>query len=187
MNTREATKALRALGWSTKTDEVGDKGALFRLPDRIARILYGARTFRDKQDFRAMLSVSTDSFSKAYAEIRGNRSNYSPLIVDWEGIDVEVPEILEEHIREASERSIAWAEAQDLEAGLLAHASRPTDAPGNRPLLHLAALAVTGDVARLKSYRASFEAGDRLGFVPYITGDYIDRAVALAEQYASNS
>ena len=187
MNTREATKALRALGWSTKTDEVGDKGALFRLPDRIARILYGVRTFRDKQDFRAMLSVSTDSFSKAYAEIPGDRPGYGPLIAARKGIHIEVPEILEEHIRQASERSIAWAEAQDLEAGLLAHASLPTDAPGTGPVLHLSALAVTGDVARLKSYRASFEAGDRLGFVPYITGDYIDRAVALAEQYASNS
>ena len=55
------------------------------------------------------------------------------------------------------------------------------------PMRHLAALALAGDVAKLKSYQASFEAGDRLGFVPYITKDYIDRAVALAEKYAARS
>jgi len=38
-----------------------------------------------------------------------------------------------------------------------------------------------GDVAKLKSYQTSFVAGDRLGFVNYVTKDYIDRAVALAE------
>ena len=187
MKTREVTKALKALGWSTRTDEVGDKSAQFRLPDRIADISYGVRTFKGGQDFRAMLSVSTDSFSKAWVEIHGDHRSCAPLIVAWKGVRIEAPEILEEHVRQASEESIAWAGAQDLAAGLVEHASLPTDAPGTGPILHLAALAVTGNVAKLKSYRASFEAGDRLGFVPYITGDYIDRAVALAERSASNS
>lgn len=66
------------------------------------------------------------------------------------------------------------------------HAALPTDAPGARPIWHLAALALLGDVAKLKPYQASFEAGDRLGFVPYITKDYIDRAVTLAEELASS-
>jgi hypothetical protein len=46
---------------------------------------------------------------------------------------------------------------------------------------------VLGDVERLKSYQASFEAGNRLCFVNYVTKDYIDRAVALAEQGATGA
>ena len=62
----------------------------------------------------------------------------------------------------------------------------PTDAPGAQPLWHLGALAVLGDVKTLKAYQASFAADDRLGFVNYITKDYINRALALAEQHASD-
>jgi len=72
------------------------------------------------------------------------------------------------------------AEALDLNINL------PTDSKGSAPLLHLAALAILGRVDRLKSYRTSFETGDRLGFVPYITKDFIDRAVVLAEEYAAS-
>ena len=49
---------------------------------------------------------------------------------------------------------------------------------GARPVWHLAALVVLGDLEKLKFYQASFEAGDRLGFVKYITKNYIDSAVA---------
>ena len=48
------------------------------------------------------------------------------------------------------------------------------------------ALALLGDIAKLKSYQASFEGGDRLGFVPYVTKGYIDRAVSLAEELENN-
>lgn len=75
-----------------------------------------------------------------------------------------------------------WAEAQDLDKALWDHAALPTNAPGARPIWHLAALALLGDVMKLKSYQASCAAGDRLRFVNYITKDYIDRAVALAEE-----
>ncbi len=50
------------------------------------------------------------------------------------------------------------------------------------PLRHLAALAIAGDVERLNSYKNSFEKGDRLGFVPYITVDMIDRAILIAQK-----
>ncbi len=98
---------------------------------------------------------------------------------------IRAPEILEEHVRHASDEAIAWAEAQDLDKALRDYAALPTNVPGARPIWHLGALAVLGDVAKLKSYQASFEAGDRLGFVNYVTKDYIDRAVVLAEKTAS--
>lgn len=54
--------------------------------------------------------------------------------------------------------------------------------PGAAGVWQLAALALLGRTAKLKSYQASFAAGNRIGFVNYITKDYIDRAVALAEK-----
>ncbi|MFV9439627.1 DUF6990 domain-containing protein [Pseudomonas aeruginosa] len=48
------------------------------------------------------------------------------------------------------------------------------------PLRHLAALAIAGDVSCLANSQFSFEQGDRLGFVPYITQDMIERALLIA-------
>ncbi|MDN3719635.1 hypothetical protein QW131_11790 [Roseibium salinum] len=72
-----------------------------------------------------------------------------------------------------------------MDKALRDHAALPTNAPGARPIWHLAALALLGDVAKLKFYQASFEAGDRLGFVNYVTKDYIDRTVSFAERLAA--
>ncbi|WP_440130662.1 DUF6990 domain-containing protein [Achromobacter pulmonis] len=43
---------------------------------------------------------------------------------------------------------------------------------------------IAADVERLNSYKNSFEKGGRLGFVPYITVDIIDRAILIAQKYA---
>ncbi len=50
------------------------------------------------------------------------------------------------------------------------------------PLRHLAALAIAGDVSCLANYQFSFEQGDRLGFVPYVTQNMIGRALLIANK-----
>ena len=181
----EITNALKSLGWSLSRDEVGDRLASYRLSDRTADIIYGLKRLPDKQQLWVMRSTSTDAFSSACAKVDPGYGISAPLVTPWNNPDIRVPEILEEHVRQASDEAIAWAKAQDLDKALREHAALPTNAPGARPIWHLAALALLGDVAKLKSYQASFAAGDRLVFVNYITKDYIDRAVALAEQTAS--
>lgn len=91
--------------------------------------------------------------------------------------------LLVEDVLRLSEKAIAWADAQSLEDGLVAYRNLPTNAKGAMPLRHLAALALAGDVARLVYYRKSFEQGGRLGFVPYITSEMLDRAIEVAKQY----
>ena len=181
MRMNEATQALKALGWSIYTDEVGDKFAQYSLQDRIAQIIYFLNRIRDQQKFGASLVLTTDTFSNACLAIDPGYGKDAPIIRASKGIDIRAPEILERHVRQASDEAISWAQEQDLDKALRDHAALPTDAPGARPIWHLAALALLGDVAKLKSYQASFEAGDRLGFVPYIKKDFIDRAVSLAE------
>lgn len=187
MKTKDVAPILKALGWKAFTDEVGDKYTHYDLPDRVVQIIYGVRKAPDHQEFESTLSLSAWPFSKACSTIRGRGGSYSPLVRAWTGIHIRAPEILEEHVRQVSEEAITWAEAQDIDKALRDHAALPANAPGARPIWHLAALALLGDVARLKSYQARFEAGDRLGFVNYVTKDYIDRAVAFAEELHSPS
>ena len=181
MKMKETTQVLSSLAWAIRTDDVGDKVAKFILSDRIVDIIYGIGRFGDEEQFEAVLSVSTAKFSKFCSRILGENKSFYPLVVARRGLRVLAPEIREEHVRQASDEAISWAQEQDLDKALRDHAALPTDAPGARPIWHLAALALLGDVAKLKSYQASFEAGDRLGFVPYIKKDFIDRAVSLAE------
>ena len=178
----EVTNTLKSRGWTASKDEVGDRIAFYGLSDRTVNVIYGLRKMPKEQQLWVMRSVSAEAFSRACAEIDPGLGNFIPLARPWNDPDIRAPEILEEHVQQASDEAIAWAQAQDLEKALHEHAALPTTAPGARPIWHLGALAVLGDVTRLKSYQASFEAGDRLGFVNYVTKDYIDRAVALAEQ-----
>ena len=185
MNIREVTKVLKSLGWLAYTDDVGDKYTRFLLPDRTIQLIYGVRKYGQEQQLEVMQSLSSDGFSQACLTVDVGYGDDAPLVRDRMGSCIQVPEILEEHVRQASDGAIAWAQEQDLDKALREYAALPTTAPGARPVWHLGALAVLGDVHRLKSYQASFESGDRLGFVNYVTKDYIDRAVILAEQNAS--
>ena len=185
MRTKEVTASLKALGWRAYTDEVGDKSTRFYLPDRTIQIIYGVQKYGDEQQLEATLSASSDAFSDGCKTIDSGLGSYSPLVRSSKGLRIQVPEILEEHVRQASGEAISWAQEQDLDKALRDYAALPTNAPGARPIWHLAALALLGDVAKLKSYQANFAAGYRLGFVNYVTKDYIDRAVTLAEKTAA--
>ncbi|MBY5927466.1 MULTISPECIES: DUF6990 domain-containing protein [unclassified Halomonas] len=184
MKLKEVTDMLGSIGWSIYTDEVGDRSACYRCNDRTVQIIYGIEKIRDKQKFGAMLSLATDSFSNACVAIDPGYGDDVPFIRAWSGLDIRAPEILEEHVRQASEEAISWAKVQDLDKALQDHAALPTNAPGARPIWHLAALALLGDVVKLRFYQDSFADGNRLGFVNYVTKDYIDRAVELAEKNA---
>ena len=95
------------------------------------------------------------------------------------------PPITEETIAKIAREFSDWALAQDLDAVKERLRGLPTDSVGYYPLMHLAALAEAGDVETLQSYADAFARGDRLGFVPYITEDYIARALEIAKERAA--
>jgi len=138
------------------------------------------------QKLGTMFSTSTDEFSTVCSQIGNDKEHYESLVVSWSGLDIRDPEFIKpEHIHQASQQAIDWSKEQDLYQALLDYAALPTSAPGSQPILHLSALVLLGNIEKLKFYQSSFEAGDRLDFVPYITKDFIDRAVTLAEQNAN--
>jgi len=188
MKIKEATDILKSIGWQTYKDEVGDRGAYFKLSDRTVDIGYTIRRFPNDEKFSAPPALYTDEFSAACGWIRDRTNDSMHFIVPWNWPGIYAPEIREEHIHQASQQAIDWAKEQDLHQGLLDLAALPANAFGRRGLRglrHIAALALLGDVDKLKFYQSSFEAGDRLAFEDYITKDFIDRAVTLAEQNAT--
>lgn len=187
MKTGEVTKVLKRLGWSAFTDDVGDKYTQFRLSDRAVQINYRVRKHGQEQQLDATLSTSTDAFSNSCKDVDPGYGAYAPLIRSPKGLCYQFPLITEDHVRQASDDAIEWARAQDLKSTLQEYAELPTSAPGARPVWHLAALAVLGDIERLRFYQKCFEVGDNCGFVPFITKDYIDRALSLAQRFSSSS
>lgn len=186
MNIREVSQAFVSLGWTSHRDDVGDKYVLYELSDRIVQIIYRLRKYGDDRQLEIHRSISTRDFSRAVVAISCDKREYNtPLAVERCPISVIVPEVTEKEVRQVSAEALEWAKSINVEEALAEKTRLPTDAPGARPLWHLAALSLAGDVEKLKSYQASFEEGDRLGFVPYITKDYIDRAVAFAEEYVA--
>ena len=53
----------------------------------------------------------------------------------------------------------------------------PTSAPGNAPLRLLAAMACKGKFFDLMEMRNKMKAGHRMGFVPYIQLEHLERAL----------
>jgi hypothetical protein len=152
MKITQAVKLLETFGWLTFKDDVGDRYAHFKLPDRTVQIIFGLDRIRDEQKFGATLSLTTEAFSRACSDVDPEYGDYAPYIRSWNGLDVRAAEILEEHVRQASDEAIAWAQDQDLDKALQDYAALPTDAPGARPVWHLASLALLGEVEKLSCF-----------------------------------
>lgn len=183
MTEAEAISILEKNGWSCEIDEVEDRSCTLAVNDKVVRIFptIGRRSDHFRVTF--MPSVSSKEFSEVVSFIFGEGVKYDPVIVSNE-LPEKLPELLDADILRLAERAVTWANAQSLEAGLTAYRNLPKDAKGAMPLRHLAALAIAGDVGRLEGYKKSFDEGDRLGFVPYITVDMVDRAILIARKHS---
>lgn len=75
-----------------------------------------------------------------------------------------------------------WASGADLDAGMAALLDKDANRSGAVPARHHAALAATGSIDVLESYRRAFAQGDRLGFANYIAAEHIAAALAFAQR-----
>ena len=183
MKKKELVSILRKNEWICRRDNAGGFYCRNR-PDenlRVQLIPY-IRAYSGKFLVSLDPSVSSREFCETFDVVHGEPGcDFSPIFVNNDSPEM-LTTISEETVLRLSVEAISWAKCQDIEAGLTAYRSLPTDAKGEMPLRHLAALAIAGDVERLNSYKNSFEKGDRLGFVPYITVDMIDRAILIAQK-----
>jgi hypothetical protein len=176
--------AFKELGWKTAKDEGGEHYAIFELGSFLVQVILKLEPRKEGKSLQCYFSVSNKELDVAAARIFGERETHTPLITDSDNL--RQPDFTFEDIRALSARLIEWARRQDIDAALKGLRELPTDAKGAMPLRHLAALALAGDVDRLEYYQRGFEAGDRLGFVPYISKEMIDRAVEIAKDVTSS-
>ncbi|EJN16396.1 hypothetical protein PMI36_06129 [Pseudomonas sp. GM79] len=179
MKEKEILPALEELGWRCGKDEAGDYFCLMDIGKEQVQIIPSIGKRPDHFRVSFMPSVSTKDFTAAAAFILGEARSHVPIIVSND-VPERVVDFSLGNVVRLSQAAISWANAQDIEQGLAFYRHLSTDAKGARPLWHLAALAIAGDVGRLSSYQRSFELGDRLGFVPYINAQMLERALLVA-------
>lgn len=183
MNVKQVASSLTAIGWSVGRDNVGDFFAERDLVDRRIQMVFGIRNLSEETVLDCVLSVTTEIFSNACAEIYGDRSQQhgDPLVRALRPPELRAKEIGGAEVEALSAAALQWAVEQDLGQAIIDYSKLPTSAPGARPIWHLAALAILRDAERLAAYLSSVRAGDRLGFVNYVSADMIARALKLAQ------
>jgi len=181
MNKLELTDALIGLGWRAGKDEVGEFFFTRNIDSVRVQLLPQIAKRPDYFRFSLNPSVSTDDFSAAISLISGEKTDFEPIIVGNE-IPKKITQITTHTVHELSDQVIFWARNQNIDQGLEMLRNLPADSKGAFPLRHLAALSLAGDVEILRLYQRSFSAGDRCGFVPYITAQAINRALEIANR-----
>lgn len=179
MNETTAIELLKKFGWVPENDEVGDTSLDIQLDDRIITITPSIKKSTNIYRISFTPTLSTIEFSETINKI-DESIGISPLArMRW---DVhKTNEVCEKTITTIANEIIDLARNIDIKSELARHAQLPTNSKGAMPLRHLAALALLGDTEKLEFYKMAFEAGDRLDFVPYISIEMIERALAIAQ------
>ncbi len=187
MKTKDVADTFKQLGWKAKLNV--DRYAEKDIGDRIARVSYRLKTFSDYCLFEGNNSLRTAEFTAMVKAVEGGRKMFNDMLKpDFDNrVWLEEPIITRAHIEWVSHRAVEWAMSVDIDARYRELARLDPSAPGAAGVWHLAALALLGGEAQLTAYQARFAAGDRCGFALFITDDYIDRAVTLAQGVARKS
>jgi hypothetical protein len=170
---------LEQQGWVCKKDEVGDFFCTIDLGEVQLQIIPSVCKRADHFRVSLMPSISTAKFSEAVSFISGDERGNIPINISSEA-PYKIAGFSVDDVVRLSDKVMSWARSQNIEEGLESYRDLPTDVKGALPLRHLAALAIAGNVQVLKKYKKSFEQGERLGFVPYVTSDMIERALTIA-------
>ena len=188
MNRKQINELLSNIGWTGYHMEPGTAQQM-KLEEKIVTIYVVNDTFG--VDLNPSVSVSV--FDKLEHTIGGHDVDYvtgkfvrrryvAGSVIDQTQIRIRKHNYGVDDILALSRQAIDWATAVDIEAGLAKLRALPISSLGAMPVRHMAALAVAGDVETLRHYHVRFAVGDRMDCVPYITIDYITRALELAEK-----
>jgi len=185
MKEKEVSSILKEHGWRCDVDDAGDYYCIMDFGECQLQVIPSIGRRSDHFRISLMPSVSSRLFSKHVGFILGESRDHVPISTANE-VPKKIVDPTTADVLSAADEAVSWALDQKIENGLTAYREMATDAKGAMPLRHLAALAMAGDVDRLKFYRDSFSQGNRLGFVPYVTSEMIDRALLIAEEMKGN-
>lgn len=181
MKEKDVVLILKEQGWICSKDEVGDYFCVTDVGGAQLQVIPSVGKRSDHFRVSLMPSISSKEFSEAVSLILGEGGSNVPVVVSNEAPE-KLSSFSSDDVIRLSEKAVSWARSQSIEEGLMVYRKLPADVKGAMPIRHLAALAIAGDTGRLYEYKKHFEKGDRLGFVPYITIDMIDRALIIAKK-----
>ncbi len=119
MRTKDVTEILKTLGWEPYRAEDGSMFAHYHFPDRIVGISYDVvDSGEDGGKFRLSANLTTAAYCLAweYASGEVSQDKYEDvLFYAKEDFNVKASDLSESHIKDALNRVIAWAQAQDIE------------------------------------------------------------------------
>lgn len=181
-NQNDLAKAFAARGWRVTRDETSMPCGELRLGNRVLLAILTKRSPRFP--FHVGGWVTTDAISTAYTRMLQPRKRVAESCVLALSPQIDIAKEVAEDadVDAAIAEWIAWGQQVDCDAAMEVLLDKEANGLGDMPARHLAALAATGGVEVLQGYADAFAAGDRLGFVPYITADYVTAALAFAKQ-----
>ncbi|UNE53936.1 DUF6990 domain-containing protein [Bartonella machadoae] len=211
-----AVALLKSLGWSVEIEGRGDHLATLFLPDREVYFLYNDEHDEMRKDcpnFDRGLLVMTGLFGAACQTINPDNSQILPVVhitFVARGLEIFEERVTKERLQQELDRILKWAKKNtSLQKMLRSRYSAPpwekntviwsTDETVDQlavktneapyALLHLAALALLGDVETLRSYQKRFAEGNRHGFEAEsesatLNESHLERAVVIAEEVA---
>jgi hypothetical protein len=178
---QQVLDVLRRDGWTVRTWEGGEHAVLAR--DDVL-VVVSVALCREGDDWHLLMQrYWSDRLFDATVQAIFPTERIEP--VDFPVTQTHVARsITTADVRSLGEAAILWAVAEQAAGGLERLTQMPTTSVGAFPLRHLAALAVLGRRPQLQSYVAAFHAGDRMGFVPYITTEMVEAALSHANGQA---
>jgi hypothetical protein len=187
LNRNQIKNWLIEFGWKIEKDEIGDKFCTFELENCVLVAGLDFRKYGDMMRVLVTPSISTEEYTNVVNKIFGKKSQNGlmPIIIASYPFLQQIIYTYDD-IKKLSNDLIIWAKAQSVEQGLRLYENLPTDSKGRMPLCHLASLAILGNVEKLAYYLNSFKKGDKLGFVPYITEEMIERALLAVKSKSNN-
>lgn len=181
MTEKDVVDVLNGCGWKCKKDEVGDFFCIKKIKEFQIQVIPSLKERVDHFRFSLMSSLSRADFVAAENAITGGKVEHVPVVVGNFPVR-KIPVFSRQNILDEIDFVQSWALGQSVEEGLEMYRNLPTDAKGAYPLRHLAALALNRNVDVLRKYLYSFENGDRLGFVPYISEEMVRNALVWAQR-----
>lgn len=175
----ELARICRDLGWAVQgvSPLIADQ----ELSDRVVRVELMLRRGLGVLDIAA--SVSTLAFGATARRIAGRGDGYAP-IHGWRGPTLRGAELTPERIGAALADSLDRAPRAPLDQHLAALRERLGERSPGAQIAHLAALALTGDAARIRAYENALDLDDRLPFAPAIDRAALARAGEVASEHA---
>ncbi|WP_375653655.1 DUF6990 domain-containing protein [Bartonella sp. OD88NMGDW] len=194
-----ATGLLKSLGWSVEIEGKGDYLATLFLPDREVQFLYNEQRVEEFSPFDRGLLIMSGIFAAACQTINPHNSGVVPTVfMNFvpNGLEIFEEKVSVQLLKKALDKTLKWTMEDDSlhemfrsqygippwEKDSLSWAPDDDIELAPYALLHLAALALLGDVETLASYDESFTAGEKLGFDETIEKVHLERALMIAQE-----